>query len=147
MAVDGIFLPLYVHAKTTIVDDMWLILGSANLNNRGMRDDTEMNVTIVHPEMARRLRILLMAEHLGLCDEDTLFRILETLGRVHLPEGYEKYEVKVHAVNGWLAILSTPQAESASTPESTFAQKMSLIGSRRSRASTRLTNNAPVRIR
>ncbi len=37
---------IYVHAKATIVDDAWLTLGSANLNNRGMRDDTEMNVAI-----------------------------------------------------------------------------------------------------
>ncbi|HEY6286103.1 MAG TPA: phospholipase D-like domain-containing protein, partial [Ktedonobacteraceae bacterium] len=71
---------IYVHAKTTIVDDSWLTLGSANLNNRGMRDDTEMNVAIMHSEMVRRLRILLMAEHLGLCDEDMLFRLLETVG-------------------------------------------------------------------
>ena len=76
---------IYVHAKTTIVDDSWVTLGSANLNNRGMRDDTELNVAVLHPELAQRLRILLMAEHLGLCDEDTLFQMLDTLARVSLP--------------------------------------------------------------
>ncbi|MEO7020805.1 MAG: phospholipase D family protein [Ktedonobacteraceae bacterium] len=73
---------IYVHAKTTIVDDEWVTLGSANLNNRGMRDDTELNVAIRHSELAQRLRILLMAEHLGLCDEDILFQMLDTLARV-----------------------------------------------------------------
>lgn len=97
------------------MDDAWLTLGSANLNNRGMRDDTELNVAIEYPEMAQRPRILLMAEHLGLSDEDTLFRMVEALGRVHLPEDREKYEVNVHAVNGWLDTLPAPQAESAST--------------------------------
>jgi hypothetical protein len=76
---------IYVHAKITIVDDTWVTLGSANLNNRGMRDDTELNVAIVHPEQAQRLRILLMTEHLGLYDEDTLFQMLDTLARVSLP--------------------------------------------------------------
>ena len=87
-----LYRPIYVHAKTTIVDDVWLTLGSANLNNRGMHDDTEMNVAIVHPEMAQRLRILLMVEHLGLCDEDQLFRLLETVGQVQSDEDYKKSE-------------------------------------------------------
>ena len=30
-----VFRSIYVHAKTTIVDDAWLTLGSANLNDRG----------------------------------------------------------------------------------------------------------------
>jgi phosphatidylserine/phosphatidylglycerophosphate/cardiolipin synthase-like enzyme len=75
--------PIYVHSKVLIVDDEWLTLGSANLNNRGMRDDAEINVALYHPAMARGLRILLMAEHLGLSDEDTLFSIVEIMGRSH----------------------------------------------------------------
>ncbi|GCE18459.1 phospholipase D-like domain-containing protein [Dictyobacter kobayashii] len=73
--------PIYIHAKVAIVDDQWVTIGSANLNNRGMRDDAELNVALLHPTMARGLRILLMAEHLGLADEDTLFRVVETMGR------------------------------------------------------------------
>jgi phosphatidylserine/phosphatidylglycerophosphate/cardiolipin synthase-like enzyme len=93
---------IYVHAKTTIVDDAWFTLGSANLNNRGMRDDTELNVAIEYAEMARRLRILLMAEHLGLSDEDTLFKMVEALGRFHLPEDHEKSETISHSIKRWL---------------------------------------------
>jgi len=93
---------IYVHAKTTIVDDSWLTLGSANLNNRGMRDDTEMNAAIVHSEMVRRLRILLMAEHLGLCDEDMLFRLLETEGRVRSNEDFKKSETFTGSIKRWL---------------------------------------------
>ncbi|GER87617.1 phospholipase [Dictyobacter vulcani] len=73
--------PIYIHAKVAIVDDQWVTIGSANLNNRGMRDDAEINVALQHPTMARGLRILLQAEHLGLADEDTLFRVVETMGR------------------------------------------------------------------
>ena len=93
---------IYVHAKTTIVDDNWLTLGSANLNNRGMHDDTEMNVAIAHAEMVRRLRILLMAEHLGLCDEDMLFRLLETVGRVQSNEDFKKSETFTGSIKRWL---------------------------------------------
>lgn len=81
--------PIYVHGKVAIVDDAWITIGSANLNNRGMRDDAEMNVAITHPRMARALRMLLMAEHLGLADEDTLFRIIEVIGQVRLTGEFE----------------------------------------------------------
>jgi hypothetical protein len=95
-------------SKTTIVDDAWLTLGSANLNNRGMRDDTEMNVAIAHFEMVRRLRILLMAEHLGLCQEDLLFRMLETMGRVQSHEEFKKSEIFTHSMKRWFRQLRHP---------------------------------------
>ncbi len=108
---------IYVHAKTTIVDDAWLTLGSANLNNRGMRDDTEMNVAMEHHEMARRLRILLMAEHLGLCEEDMLFQMVETLGRVHLPEDHVKSKTFTYSMKRWLRQQRHPNdSRLATTP-------------------------------
>jgi hypothetical protein len=64
-------------------------------------EDT-MNVALVHPEMARRLRILLMAEHLGLCDEDMLFRILEALGRIDLPGSHAKARTFTNSIKRWL---------------------------------------------
>ena len=36
--------PVYVHAKVAIVDDAWLTIGSANLNEHSLFNDTEMNV-------------------------------------------------------------------------------------------------------
>src|SRR3546814_3269012 len=38
--------PIYVHAKTAIVDDRLIRVGSANLNNRSMGLDSECDVTI-----------------------------------------------------------------------------------------------------
>ena len=64
-----------MHAKVAIVDDLWSTAGSANLNNRGMRDDTEMNVAVLNAELARGLRLLLWAEHLGLLSEDDLLTV------------------------------------------------------------------------
>jgi phosphatidylserine/phosphatidylglycerophosphate/cardiolipin synthase-like enzyme len=76
---------IYVHAKVAIVDDLWATVGSANLNNRGMRDDTEMNVATLDRELAQNLRLMLWSEHLGLLKDDDLFILQRHLGR--LPQG------------------------------------------------------------
>ncbi len=57
---------VYVHAKVGIIDDEWFTVGSANLNERGFVTDSEMNVLVNDPATARRLRIRLWAEHLGM---------------------------------------------------------------------------------
>ena len=74
--------PIYVHAKVAIVDDLWSTVGSANLNNRGMRDDTEANVATLNADLARGLRLLLWAEHLGLIGEESLLTLARHLGHV-----------------------------------------------------------------
>lgn len=56
--------PLYVHAKIGIVDDAWLTVGSANLNEHSFFNDTEMNVVSCDPALARETRLRLWAEHL-----------------------------------------------------------------------------------
>jgi phosphatidylserine/phosphatidylglycerophosphate/cardiolipin synthase-like enzyme len=62
---------LYVHAKVGIVDDRWLTVGSANLNAHSLLNDTEMNVVTDDPDLARRTRVRLWAEHLGV-DPETI---------------------------------------------------------------------------
>lgn len=56
--------PLYVHAKVAIVDDVWLTLGSANLNDHSFFNDSEMNVVTCDRQLARETRLRLWAEHL-----------------------------------------------------------------------------------
>jgi phosphatidylserine/phosphatidylglycerophosphate/cardiolipin synthase-like enzyme len=58
--------PLYVHAKIGIVDDAWLTVGSANLNEHSFFNDTEMNVVSCDPSLARETRLRLWSEHLEL---------------------------------------------------------------------------------
>ncbi len=55
---------VYVHAKIGIVDDRWLTVGSANLNEHSLFNDTEMNVVIRDEGMVRDTRQRLWAEHL-----------------------------------------------------------------------------------
>ena len=56
--------PVYVHAKIGIVDDRWLTIGSANLNDHSLFNDTEMNVVMRDPALVRETRLRLWAEHL-----------------------------------------------------------------------------------
>ncbi|MBS1861201.1 MAG: phospholipase [Actinobacteria bacterium] len=56
--------PLYVHAKVGIVDDRWMTVGSANLNEHSLFNDTEVNVVTCDPGLARETRLRLWAEHL-----------------------------------------------------------------------------------
>ena len=60
----GISGPLYVHAKIGIVDDAWLTVGSANLNEHSFFNDSEMNVVTCDARLARETRLRLWAEHL-----------------------------------------------------------------------------------
>ena len=56
--------PVYVHAKVAIVDDRWITVGSANLNEHSLFNDSEVNVAVHDEELARETRLRLWAEHL-----------------------------------------------------------------------------------
>ena len=55
---------IYVHAKIGIVDDAWLTIGSGNLNGHSLFNDTEVNIVVCDPGLAKQTRIALWAEHL-----------------------------------------------------------------------------------
>ena len=63
---------VYIHAKLMIIDDRFFTVGSANLANRSMTVDSEINAVWVAPEgdaqlhaAIRRVRTRLLLEHLG----------------------------------------------------------------------------------
>ncbi|HEY0625375.1 MAG TPA: phospholipase D-like domain-containing protein [Allosphingosinicella sp.] len=64
-------LDIYVHAKVTIVDDRYLRVGSANMNNRSMGLDSECDLMIDGSRNKEALSTIaalradLLAEHLG----------------------------------------------------------------------------------
>ena len=62
--------PVYVHAKVGIVDDRWLTVGSANLNEHSLFNDTEVNVVVCDEQLARDARLRLWSEHLELPVEE-----------------------------------------------------------------------------
>ncbi|ETX15180.1 cardiolipin synthase [Roseivivax halodurans JCM 10272] len=65
--------PIYVHAKVTLIDDVFGIVGSANLNGRSMRWDTEASILFRDEKRARDLRLRLASKWIGsrLGEEDS----------------------------------------------------------------------------
>jgi phosphatidylserine/phosphatidylglycerophosphate/cardiolipin synthase-like enzyme len=76
---------LYVHAKVGLVDDRWLTIGSANLNEHSLFNDTEVNVATCDAELARRTRLELWAEHLERPLEDVAGDPAEVIERLWRP--------------------------------------------------------------
>jgi YD repeat-containing protein len=54
-----------VHSKFMLADDSWMTIGSANGNVRSFELDSELNVQIADPALARAFRARLWAHNLG----------------------------------------------------------------------------------
>jgi len=105
-------IPVYVHAKTVIVDDVWAIVGSDNLNRRSWSHDSELSVAVLdanhHPRephdpaglgdgarsFARDLRLRLWREHLDRNegDDDDL---------LNPNEAFEAFKHQADALAAW----------------------------------------------
>jgi phosphatidylserine/phosphatidylglycerophosphate/cardiolipin synthase-like enzyme len=55
---------VYVHSKAAVIDDAWMTVGSANLNEHSLFNDTEANVVVHDGTLAREVRLRLWEEHL-----------------------------------------------------------------------------------
>jgi phosphatidylserine/phosphatidylglycerophosphate/cardiolipin synthase-like enzyme len=84
----------YVHAKIGIVDDAWLTLGSANLNEHSLFNDTEMNVVSHDPEVARQTRIRLWSEHLELPADELPHDPVQAIDELWKPISKEQLELR-----------------------------------------------------
>jgi len=67
---DGV--PVYVHAKVCVIDDVWASVGSDNFNRRSWTHDSELSAAVVDPGYARALRCELGREHLEVDDDAPL---------------------------------------------------------------------------
>lgn len=47
---------VYIHSKVTIIDDVFTVISSANLNTRSMQVDTELGIFTENGAVARKLR-------------------------------------------------------------------------------------------
>ena len=81
-------IPVYVHAKISVIDDVWVSVGSDNFNRRSWSHDSEISCAVIDEErdvrepidpaglgdgarkFARDLRLQLWREHLGREDGD-----------------------------------------------------------------------------
>jgi phosphatidylserine/phosphatidylglycerophosphate/cardiolipin synthase-like enzyme len=80
--------PIYVHSKVCVIDDVWMIVGSDNLNIRSWTNDSELSCAVLDRDLddrepadpagcgdgaralARATRLRLWGEHLGRDDGD-----------------------------------------------------------------------------
>jgi phosphatidylserine/phosphatidylglycerophosphate/cardiolipin synthase-like enzyme len=79
----------YIHAKLLIVDDRFLTVGSANLTNRSMVLDTELNLSVETADtddaLARSIRAIrrsLVAEHTGGAQTDKIEGLVAELDAI-----------------------------------------------------------------
>jgi phosphatidylserine/phosphatidylglycerophosphate/cardiolipin synthase-like enzyme len=83
---------IYIHAKIGIIDDAWLTIGSANLNEHSLFNDSEVNVVTHDPELARATRVRLWAEHLESSIEDVNGEPTALIDNVWKPLANEQME-------------------------------------------------------
>ena len=80
--------PIYVHAKVCVIDDVWVMVGSDNLNRRSWTHDSEISCSVIDEardertpidpgglgddarRLARETRLRLWGEHLGRANDD-----------------------------------------------------------------------------
>jgi len=84
--------PVYVHAKVGIVDDAWMTIGSANLNEHSLFNDTEMNLVTCDGELVRDTRLRLWAAHLELSPQDLADNPTTIIDRKWKPRAEEQGE-------------------------------------------------------
>lgn len=101
-------LPIYVHAKICIIDDVWMTIGSDNLNRRSWTHDSELACAIIDEErdprppedparlgdgarvLPRSTRIVLWREHLQADDVP-----------IDLDEGFDVLRASADLLDRW----------------------------------------------
>ncbi|WP_258305141.1 phospholipase D-like domain-containing protein [Aggregatibacter actinomycetemcomitans] len=84
---------VYVHSKVTIMDDVFTVISSANLNTRSMQVDTELGIIMECNEVAEGLRKRLWDLHTN------------KNGAAN-PDDMHDYEVAVGAFDQWLDLIN-----------------------------------------
>ena len=106
--------PVYIHAKVSVIDDVWASIGSDNFNRRSWSHDSELSCAVLdstldsrHPadpaglgdgarRFARDLRLRLWREHLGRHEGDDR-------GLLDPAEAWAAFKMAADAVETWHA--------------------------------------------
>lgn len=105
--------PIYVHGKVCVIDDVWISVGSDNLNRRSWTHDSEATCAVLDPErderqpvdpggqgdgarvFARTVRMTFWREHLGSAASEQ--ELLDPL------KGFEAWKRAADALDAWHA--------------------------------------------
>jgi phosphatidylserine/phosphatidylglycerophosphate/cardiolipin synthase-like enzyme len=72
---------VYVHSKLMMIDDVYMTLGSTNINTRSMETDSEMNIAHAQPSITRAARRELWTQHTRSA-QDNIRLAFEEWGRI-----------------------------------------------------------------
>lgn len=106
--------PIYVHAKVCVIDDVWMVVGSDNVNRRSWTHDSEVSCAVIDTTfderaptdpgglgdgarvLARDTRLRLWREHLGRHDDDDA-------DLVDPERGFDAFRDAAVALDDWVA--------------------------------------------
>jgi phosphatidylserine/phosphatidylglycerophosphate/cardiolipin synthase-like enzyme len=91
--------PVYVHSKAAVIDDAWLTVGSANLNEHSLFNDSEANVVVRDEALAREARLRLWEEHLERPRSEIDGDPAQVFDELWKPLAEERYEQRKR--DGW----------------------------------------------
>jgi cardiolipin synthase A/B len=105
LGTDGMRRPVWIHSKLMLIDDAWVLLGSANLHRYSLFGNAELNAAIDAPDVAKALRVALFCEHLGVdtaqMDDLEAFGCFARVAR----DNHSKWLVGDHAWQGLVVAL------------------------------------------
>ncbi len=91
--------PVYVHAKVGIVDDEWMTIGSANLNEHSLFNDTEVNIATDDRALIEQTRVRLWAEHLQRPHEEVAADPADVVDRIWRPTAEEQADREANGLS------------------------------------------------
>ena len=94
---------VYIHSKVTIIDDVFTVISSANLNTRSMQVDTELGIFTENGEVARKLRKDLWRLHTR--DLNKANNAAGKFDNVANPEGMNDPNIAKKAFDQWERIM------------------------------------------
>ncbi len=109
--------PVYVHAKVCLVDDIWASTGSDNFSRRSWTHDSELTAVVLDESYARDLRLTLAAEHLDRLEEVSERGLEATMSDCLDPaEMFEVYRAHATRLEDWHAAGTARRATAGTTP-------------------------------
>lgn len=94
---------VYIHSKVTIIDDVFTVISSANLNTRSMQVDTELGIFTENGAVARKLRKDLWKLHTR--DLNKANNAAGKFDNVANPEGMNDPNIAKKAFDQWERIM------------------------------------------
>lgn len=99
---------VYIHSKVTIIDDVFTVISSANLNTRSMQVDTELGIFTENGAVARKLRKDLWKLHTR--DLHKANNAAGKFDNVANPEGMNDPNIAKTAFEQWEKIMQINKA-------------------------------------